>query len=150
MKKALLLSVLIVFAGLMVFTGQQNSTLASVSSQFTYAENKVEVYYFHRNRRCGPCRLIENRTIQTMETYYKNEMESGEVSFFIINVEEEENKEIAQKFRALSTALIINAKNGAEEKTINLTSFAYRHIRNEEAFLTGLKEHIDKELGVLH
>ncbi len=120
---------------------------AEFLAEHSFEVTEVEVYYFHRNRRCGPCRAIENLAKKTMETYYTQEMQNGEVVFRIVNVEQQENREVAQKFRVVSTALYLNVKNGTEEKASNLTGFAYRHARNEEAFLNGLKEQIDVAIG---
>ncbi len=146
MKKSVLLGMFVVaFLLLMVFP--QSEVHARPSAKAQVDKQTVEVYYFHRNRRCGPCRTIENLTKKTMETYFTSEMESGEVAFFIVNVEQEDGRPIAQKFNVMSTALFLNCINGEEEKATNLTSLAYRHVRNEEAFLSNLKQMIEEELG---
>ncbi|MFN2395053.1 MAG: nitrophenyl compound nitroreductase subunit ArsF family protein [Bacteroidales bacterium] len=146
MKKLLLPLILFMITGSFLSgTNYETAELSATESSIKKAE--VEVYYFHRNRRCGPCRTIENLTKKTMETYYNQEMENGEVIFRIVNVQQDENREIAQKFNAVSTALFVNVKNGSDSKATNLTGFAYRYSRNEEAFLSELKKQIDSALG---
>ncbi|TVQ13990.1 MAG: hypothetical protein EA361_08885 [Bacteroidetes bacterium] len=144
MKNLLYMPVFIFLATLFTL---ETPTYAASPGDVQVSEKVVEVYYFHRNRRCGPCRTIENFTKKTMETYFTSEMESGEVVFHIVNVENDDQKSVAEKFSVVSTALFINIIEGKEENPSNLTSFAYRHARNEDAFLTGLKEHVDKGLG---
>ncbi len=125
----------------------ENHVEASSQGAEEVDEKVVEVYYFHRNRRCGPCRRIENFTKKTMETFFQEEMETGTVVFHIMNVQQDENQEVAKKFNAVSTALHINTINGQEEESTNLTRFAYRNVRNEEGFLTGLKDHVTSALN---
>lgn len=146
MKKLLLPLILFMITGGFL-SGSNHGTAELSATESSIVKNEVEVYYFHRNRRCGPCRTIENLTKKTMETYYNQEMQNGEVVFRIVNVEQAENREVAQKFSAISTALYLNVKNGPEEKATNLTGFAYRYVRNEEAYLSELKKQIDSALG---
>ncbi len=144
MKNLLFMPVFIFLATLFTL---ETPTYAASPDEVQVSKKVVEVYYFHRNRRCGPCRTIENLTQKTMETYFNAEMESGAVVFHIVNVENDDQKAVAEKFKVVSTALFINIIEGTEENPSNLTSFAYRHARNEDAFLTGLKEHVEKGLG---
>jgi len=146
MKKLFLpLILFIITGGLLSGSNYETAEISAIESSIKTTE--VEVYYFHRNRRCGPCLTIENFAKKTMETYYVKEVQNGDVIFRIVNVEQEENREVAQKYSVVSTALFMNVKNGTEEKATNLTAFAYRNARNEEAFLNGLKEQIDIALG---
>ncbi len=146
MKKLLLPLILFMITGGLL--SGSNCQIAELSATvFSIKSAEVEVYYFHRNRRCGPCRTIEDLTKKTMETYYSQEMQNGEVIFHIVNVEQEENRQVARKFSVVSTALFMNVKNGTEEKATNLTGFAYRYARNEEAYLSELKKQIDAALG---
>jgi thiol-disulfide isomerase/thioredoxin len=146
MKKILLPLILFMIAGGFL-SGSNHETAEASATEFSIKKAEVEVYYFHRNRRCGPCRTIENLTKKTMETYYTQEMQNGDVIFHIVNVEQDENREVAQKFSVVSTALFMNVKNGTEEKATNLTGFAYRYAGNEEAYLSELKKQIDAALG---
>lgn len=135
-----------VFIFLATFFTLETPTYAASPDEVQVSKKVVEVYYFHRNRRCGPCRTIENLTKKTMETYFTSEMESGEVIFHVVNVQNQAQQDVAEKFNVMSTALILNVINGNEESPANITSFAYRHARNEEGFLTGLKEQVEKRL----
>jgi thiol-disulfide isomerase/thioredoxin len=146
MKKLLLPVIVFMITGFFLSASNNETTELSVTES-NIVKNEVEVYYFHRNRRCGPCRTIENLTKKTLETYYAQEMQNGEVVFRIVNVEQEENSEVAKKFNAVSTALYLNVRNGSEEKATNLTGFAYRYVRNEDAYLSELKKQIDSALG---
>jgi len=55
---------------------------------------RVDVVYFHRARRCYACMYAEEITRYSIETYFKDELASGKVTFETINVEDEENTAI--------------------------------------------------------
>jgi len=110
------------------------------------SEKTVNIYFFHRNSRCGSCKTIENLTKKTVETYFEEELENRDVVLHIINVEQEENHEIAKKYNARATAIHITVKTHAGEESKNLTTFARSNARDEDAFMSGLKEHIEKGL----
>jgi thiol-disulfide isomerase/thioredoxin len=107
-------------------------------------DKTVEVYFFHRNRRCGPCNTIENNTKKIINTQFKEQVEKGELSLKIINTDNPDNQQIAQKFNSRSTALFVVAKNGQEEVITNLTMMAMRLARDEVAFSEELSKCISE------
>ena len=148
MKKLIpLLTLLAAFPLAMILFSSHGFATDKQAPGITQAENPVEVYYFHRNRRCGPCRTIENLTRKTVETRYADALEHGSVVFHVINVETPENQDIAARFRVNGVAVIVAGNNGGNEKTTNFTAMAYRHARNEEAFIAELKKVIDETIN---
>lgn len=81
-----------------------------------------------------------------METYFQEHMDDGKVNFYIVNVQQPDNSKIAQKFNVVSTAVFLNVISSTGENATNLTPFAYRNARNEQAFLSGLKEIVEENL----
>jgi hypothetical protein len=76
-------------------------------------------------------------------------MKDDKITFQVINIDEKENKKIAEKFEASGTALILNViKNGKETK-IDLTEFAFMEGNDQDAFSTELKAKIDTQLKTL-
>ena len=111
--------------------------------------SKIEVLDFHSTHRCMTCNAIEANTKYTLDTYFSNEMNTDKITFQVINVDEEKNERIAEKFEASGTALILNViKNGKETK-IDLTEFAFMNGNDTEAFSKELKAKIDTELKTL-
>ena len=93
----------------------------SETQNLDQAISKIEVLDFHSTHRCMTCNAIETNTKFTLDTYFSDEMKADKITFQVINVDEKENEEIAEKFEASGTALILNViKNGKETK-INST-----------------------------
>ena len=99
----------------------------------------IEVIDFYGTHRCETCINIENRTLETLNTYYAEELKNGSIVFKTINVDEEDNYEIAKAFEATGTALFINVIKDSESEKINLTDFAFMNIHDEgDEFELGL------------
>ena len=107
--------------------------------------DRVEVVYFHRTQRCYSCRYMEDAALDTVETYFADELASGKVTFQVFNVEEEKNADIVGKYQASYLSLYINTvKDGTDH--IELVTDVYPLIGNDEAFAETLKSKIEKSL----
>lgn len=139
---------LLSFAFMLAFTacqGQDNSkTIAT-----TDASTKIEVIDFYGTHRCVTCEAIEANAKYTIDTYFKDEIKSGKVTFKTVNVDEEKNFAIAERFEATGTALFINVIKGGKEKHVDLTNFAFAKGRDQAAFSTELKAKINEQLKTL-
>ncbi len=112
-------------------------------------QNIIEVYDFHSTNRCTTCKAIESNTKYTLETYFADELKNGEITFQIVNIDKDENYEIAKKFKASGTSLYLNIINLEKEKQINLTGFAFSYGRDKNDFSKKLKAKIEKQLAKL-
>jgi len=145
MKTIKILTILITSLILTSCNGQNKKTDNQTNSDVT----KIEVIDFHSTHRCFTCNAIEENTKYTLDTYFSKEMKEGKITFQIINVDEEINNKIAEKFEASGTSLFINTiKNGTEKQT-NITNFAFSKGKNKDAFSTELKSKLEKELKKL-
>jgi hypothetical protein len=107
----------------------------------------LTVYYFHNTRRCATCNAIEAKTIETLDTYFKDQMESGAIQMVTLNAEKEENKEICEKYEIWGSTLMLVKTRGEKEDVENVTDFAFANARtNPEKFISGLKTDIEKLL----
>lgn len=70
---------------------------------------KVEVFLFHRTQRCSTCIAIGKLSDQTVEERFGSEVLGGKVIFREINIDEPENKALAEKFQASGSSLFVNA-----------------------------------------
>jgi len=136
------------FAFLFFFTacqGQDNSkTIAT-----TDTSSKIEVIDFYGTHRCVTCEAIEANARYTVETYFQEEEKSGKVTFKTVNVDDEKNYDIAERFEATGTALFINVVKDGKEQHIDLTNFAFAKGRDQEAFSSELKAKIKEQLKTL-
>ena len=69
---------------------------------------KVDVLYFHRPRRCTKCLCFEERVSHVVNEYFQNEIDSGQLTFQILNLGDEKNAALVKKYGAVGSQLFIN------------------------------------------
>ena len=123
----------ILFAGSPA-TAQTNQTKGKATLK---SSPDVTVYYFHVTRRCPTCMAVEQTAKDFVEKTYKD----GKVTFKAVNVDDEKNAELAGKYQAAGSLLLVVAGN----KTEDLTADAFKYARSTpEKLEAGLKETIAK------
>ena len=90
----------------------------------TVAGSKIEVIDFHSTHRCKTCLKIENNTKNLLQSDFKKEMYAGTLSFQIVDIDDEENYDMAERFEAAGTALFLNVIKDGKERHLDLTEFA--------------------------
>lgn len=100
---------------------QAQSTAVDVEQNITTA--KVEVYYFHNTRRCATCKAVESVTKETLEEFYPEEIKKGLITFQSINIEDDENEQLAKKFEIAGQTLLFT--KGAEKKDLTNDAFMF-------------------------
>lgn len=78
------------------------------SSVAPSVDNGLEVVYFHRTHRCYGCTYAEDGVRYTIENYFADELASGELVFMSIDVQDEENATIVDKYGAYTSSLFMN------------------------------------------
>lgn len=110
-------------------------------------KNVIEVIDFHSTHRCVTCESIESNAKYTIDTYFSEELKDGKITFKVVNVDDEENYKVAEKFEATGTALFINVVKDGKEEQIDLTEFAFTNGRDTEIFSEELKIIIEEQLA---
>ena len=113
------------------------------------SDSRIEVLDFHSTHRCMTCNAIEANTKYTLDKYFSKEMKASKITFKVINVDDEKNEKMAEKFEASGTALILNVIKGGKETHIDLTDFAFMKGNDKKAFSKELKAKIEAELKAL-
>ncbi len=126
-----------------------NGNAQNEQSKSLSIKNKIEVIDFHSTHRCMTCNAIEANTKYTLNTYFANELKSGKITFQSVNVDEDENYEMAEKYEASGTSLFLNVVINGKETIINLTDFAFSKGRDKEAFSKSFKTKLEKQLKKL-
>jgi hypothetical protein len=109
--------------------------------------DRVDVVYFHRTQRCHTCLYAEEQTHYTLETYFKDELASGRVTFQSINVQDEANADIVKKYNNASyLTLCINTVRGDTDHIEEVTDI-WLVIGNDEAFDEVVKSAVEKSLN---
>jgi heme/copper-type cytochrome/quinol oxidase subunit 2 len=117
------------------------------SNNATGPADRVDVVYFHRTQRCYTCRYAEEATSYTLETYFADELASGKVTFQVINVQDEANADIVEKYNNASyLTLCINAVTDGTDHIEEVTDI-WLVIGDDEAFVEIVKNKIEKSLS---
>lgn len=143
-------TIFIVFAALLSFAFCSSpDNKAEASEKISQNENRVEVIDFHTTHRCETCLAIEANTKYTLETYFSNELKSGQLSMAVLNVEDDENMELVERLEVYGTSLYLLVTVDGDESAINLTEFAFMKGTDQESFSKELSIKIKRELRKL-
>lgn len=108
--------------------------------------NRVEVYYFHGNFRCVNCHNMEKWTRQTVESDFKKEIDSGKLTFKMINTDIKGSEHYMADYQLYTKSVVLAlVKDGKEVRYENLTK-VWDYLRSEEGFRRYVKGEIEKYL----
>lgn len=108
--------------------------------------DKLEIYHFHGTNQCYSCITVGDYAEETVNTYFKEEIESGKIVFGHINGELPENKGLAMKYGATGSSLWLGTYNGDEFKAEQNTNVWYK-IKDKQDYMNYLKEIIENKLA---
>ncbi|MDO6758876.1 nitrophenyl compound nitroreductase subunit ArsF family protein [Tamlana sp. 2_MG-2023] len=111
--------------------------------------SKIEVIDFHSTNRCMTCNAIEANTRYTLNTYFSKALQEDKIELKVINIDDEINSNIVNKFEASGTSLFLNVIINGKEAQMDLTQFAFMNGNDQADFSKGLKAKIDAELKKL-
>ncbi|MPM11186.1 hypothetical protein SDC9_57525 [bioreactor metagenome] len=119
--------------------------LALVQMQAQSDTAKLLVYDFHITHRCATCQKIEETTVETLNNYYKAQLDSGIIVFKTFNCELEENAELVKKYSAYGSTLVLTRLwPDGKEVIVDITDIAFSKIGKPELFVEKLREKIDE------
>ncbi len=106
----------------------------------------VEVAYFHRTQRCASCIEAERLVRKTFDTYFTDQLESGEMSLVVADVQKPQNAALAEKYDALSSSLYLGIVKDGIEYTWLVSDIWFT--RSDEArFMATLRDEINIAYG---
>ncbi len=111
-----------------------------------YKNISLEVYHFHGNNQCVSCIAVGDLAEKTINTYFKEELETGKIEFAHINGELEENRDLVLKYEATGSSLWIGTYLDGKFNKEENTRVWYK-INNEQDYMTYLKSEIEKRLS---
>lgn len=115
------------------------------SSAFAQSGQKLDVYYFHSQRRCPTCLAIEKETRRVLEDSFKAEMDAGVLKLTVLNLEKAESQPLSKKFEIWGSSLLLVDAQG--QKT-DLSPMAFASARKQpEQFREQLAAAIRQQLS---
>lgn len=138
----------ILLSAVLLFTACNNSTPAndvktSEVSINSVKQNRVEVYCFHGTRQCETCKNMKANTKTALDTYFAVQLKDSTIVFSIIDVDDEKNEKLAEKFQATGTALMINKVVNEKDSIVDWSDFAFEKANDNEVYISELKTMID-------
>jgi hypothetical protein len=110
-------------------------------------QSAVLIYNFHVTNRCVPCIAIEEATTKTLNKYFSREIKQGRIKRQILNVDDEANSKIAEKYQAFGSSMFVTKVIKGKETTSDLTGDGFKYAKNkEEKFIEELKNKISEYL----
>ena len=97
--------------------------------------NRVEVAYFHMPQRCGTCLCYEERVIYVVNTYFKEQLASGTVTFDVCDLADRSKAALIRKYNAYGSQLFINTVVDNTDHIKNILDiYKWRCERDNEGF----------------
>lgn len=94
-------------------------------------KTELTVFYFHTSRRCKTCMSIERVASQVVKEKYGKDKS---IVFRALNIEEEKNEALAEKYEVAGSALLVCIGS----KTEDLTAEAFQYGLNDPGKLQQL------------
>jgi len=95
----------------------------------------VVAYYFHGDVRCSTCRKLEAYSNEAIEGGFAAEIESGQLIWQSVNVDQEENRHFVTDFQLVTKALVlVEYRGGAMARWKNLDQI-WHLVRDKERFV---------------
>lgn len=129
--------------------GQNNDTAETPVPRQTASamkNDRVEVLYFYGKQRCPTCLAIEKNAKETVEIRFAEHVKDGSVLLRTIDIADDENSDIAEKYGVTWSSLFLVSHAGGTEHSENLTEFAFANARTAP---DTFKEELARKIGTL-
>jgi len=149
-KYIVLIAIIIVFvSGFILFNYNQEKEQTNVNYSVIDIKlpktEKIEVFLFHNTQRCVSCINIGKFAKQTIDDNFNEELNSGKIVFREINIDLEENYQLAEKFQTSGSSLFINTIRGGKDY-IEQDLKVWRLVGDEVEFESYFKEKLENIL----
>jgi len=123
----------------------------SAPSSTTASTVEVDLLYFHQPQRCVKCLCFERRVSDVVTNYFQDEIDSGQLTFQILNIANNENYALVQKYGAVGSQLFINTKIDGQEYIKDIQEiWAWECTNDTVRFDTEVKNIIEQSLAGEH
>ena len=106
------------------------------------AEAATIVYYFFTKKRCASCLKIEEYTREALETIFKKELESGQMVWRPVNMEEPEHTHYMDDFELFTKSVVLVRQQGDRVVAWKNLPKIWELLNDKTAFI----DYIEKEV----
>ena len=143
-KVFILFMAILIVAGC-VFTACSTSSSNPDSTLEPSVDNGLEIVYFHRTNRCYSCTYAEDKVRYTLDTFYSDELADGELVFMAVNVQDDANSAIIDKYGAYTSSLYMNKVVNGVDDIENITGIWF-YIGKDQEFVDYVNDEIAERL----
>ena len=131
-------------------TEPDNPTLTEITEPQPTPEpqaevSQVNIVYFHRTNRCYSCKYCEAQTRATLDAYFADELASGKITFVSVDVQDESNAAIIEKYGAYGPQLFVSVLKGDTESITEVQEF-WDYIGDDEGFSNLIIDKVNEAL----
>jgi len=108
--------------------------------------NRLEIYCFHGTRQCETCKNMKTNTKAALDIYFSEQLKDSSILFYIIDVDDQSNEKLAEKFQASGTALMVNKVVNGEDSILDWSDFAFEKANESEVFIPEIRMKIETVL----
>lgn len=103
-------------------------------------ERRLIVYYFHRTQRCHTCLTMEAYARAALDEDLFDAMESGELKWRAVNVDETANEHFVNEYELYASALVMVEREGDEVKRSKKLEQIWDLVGDEWKFRTFVRD----------
>jgi len=111
------------------------------------AEHVVVAYYFHGTSRCSTCLRIEQYAREALEAGFPEELESGTLEWYAVNVEEPQNYHFVEDYDLATRSLVLVETEGGEQTRWKNLQRVWELVADREAFMAYVQQETGSYLG---
>ncbi|MBC8873833.1 MAG: hypothetical protein H8E44_30705 [Planctomycetes bacterium] len=109
-------------------------------------EDGLVVYYFHGNVRCPTCRAIESQSHETVESEFDSQLESGKVTWKVLNYEEPEGTDLGKKFEVQMPVIVLATMKDGQIANWTRLDKVWALVGDKPAFAQFIKDEVSQML----
>ena len=121
-------------------TTQEIQTMSSIKEP---ANITLKVIKFEPARPCSSCTLLGNFAKETIELYFREEYQSGKISYETVNYQDPKNLDLVKKYGISGSSLYITVINDGNEEIINANDM-WSYVGNKEEYMNVFKNKLDE------
>ncbi|MDI1356172.1 MAG: nitrophenyl compound nitroreductase subunit ArsF family protein [bacterium] len=146
MKNTILIFSAVASIFLAACTNSEHKTAPLETTSAVAKQNRLEVVCFHGTRQCETCINMKTNTKTALDKYFSAQLIDSSIVFSIVDVDDVKNEQVAEKFQATGTALMINKVVNGRDSIIDWSDFAFEKANEESTYISELKTKIEAVL----
>jgi hypothetical protein len=123
--------------------GVESGSANDAKDRSTKADREVVLYYFHGAKRCKTCRSIESYARTAVEGKFGEALQSGALTWKVVNIDEPENEHFLTDFDLVGSSLVLVEMDGGEVARHEVLQEVWTLVRDEPRFV----EYVQSSVG---